>query len=57
MAKYLLLKQHGRFEGAGHVKPAAADPDAFAGVDTVDPEALGGSGAEDSDGFGLGLRP
>ena len=43
--------EHGRFEDAGHVEPLAADPDAFAGVDAVDPEALGGSRAEHGDGF------
>ena len=48
--------EHSRFEGAGHVEPVAADPDAFAGVDAVDPEALRGSGAEDSNGFLGGCR-
>ena len=43
--------EHGRFEDAGHVEPLAADPDAFAGVDAVDAEPLGGGGAEDGDGF------
>jgi hypothetical protein len=43
--------EHGGFEDAGEVEPLAADPDPFAGVDAVDPEQLGGGGAEYGDGF------
>jgi hypothetical protein len=34
--------EHGGFEDAGHVEPLVAHPDAFAGVDAVDAEQLGG---------------
>ena len=39
------------FKCSGHVEPAAANPDAFARVDAVDPETLCGSGAKDGDRF------
>ena len=41
--------QDGRVEDAGDVEPLVVDPDPLAGVDAVDPEALGGDGAEHGD--------
>ena len=38
--------EHGRVQDAGHVEPHVVEPDPLAGVDPVDPEALGGRRAE-----------
>src|SRR5260370_12320415 len=38
--------EHGGLEDAGQVEPLAAEPDPLAGPDAVDPQPLGGHGAE-----------
>ena len=38
--------QHGRLQGPGQVEPLVVEPDPFAWIDVVDPEALGGRGPE-----------
>ena len=47
--------EDGGVQDAGDVEPQVVEPDPLAGVDPVDPEALGGGGAEHGDGL-LGGR-
>jgi hypothetical protein len=43
-----------RLEDPGDIEPHAAGPDPLAGEDPVDPDELGGGGAEDGDRLVLG---